>query len=100
MKKLIAMILTVGLSRRSRGRLRGGPRRLLRPRGYYGHGGYYGAGRFFVGLLGGHPRERPLALLRAGVRSRAARLLRASPEQSGCRVIMKRGMSGSGSRAL
>ena len=57
MRKLIAILLTVGLFAAVSGSaFAGGHGGYYGHRGYYGHGGYYGgnsAGAFFVGVLGG-----------------------------------------------
>src|SRR3990172_9033535 len=73
MRKLIAIALTVGLLAAPMAASAGGGGGAPRPRGPGGGGGVGGAGGR------GHPWHRPLARLRAGLRARAARLLRTAP---------------------
>jgi hypothetical protein len=82
MKKLIAIILTVGIFAAIPGSASAGGRG-----GYHGHGGYYGhggnsAGAFFVGLLGGAILGNVLAHSYEPVYAPAPRVYYApSPEQ-------------------
>ena len=76
MKKLIAIMLAVGLFAAPMAASAGGRG------GFSGHGGHggYGAGGFFAGLLGGAILGTVLSHAYEPVyASRAARLLRASP---------------------
>lgn len=80
MKKLIAILLTVGLFAAPMAASAGGRGGYSGRGGYYGHGGY-GVGGFFAGLLGGAILGTVLSHSYEPVYAPAPRVYSAPPEQ-------------------